>query len=104
MLYHVNKEGPVVFDVSRRGRLAQCGVSLLTAAQPLSSAPSASRVRRTGAAHRISKGAFRNTDTVELQGLELDDPWGPFRPKPFYDTVTSRDRGSKLILLTSHWS
>ena len=94
MLYHVNKEGPVVFDVSRRGRLAQCGVSLLTAAQPLSSAPSASRVRR----------AFRNTGTVELQGLELDDPWGPFHPKPFYDTVTSRDRGSKLILLTSHWS
>lgn len=20
-------------------------------------------------------------------GLELDDPWGPFQPKPFYDSV-----------------
>jgi len=20
-------------------------------------------------------------------GLELDDPWGPFQPKPFYDSM-----------------
>ena len=21
------------------------------------------------------------------RGLELDDPWGPFQPKPFYDSM-----------------
>ena len=25
------------------------------------------------------------------RGLELDDPWSPFQPKPFYDTMIPRD-------------
>jgi len=24
-------------------------------------------------------------------GLELDDPWSPFQPKPFYDTMIPQD-------------
>ena len=25
---------------------------------------------------------------LQQEGLELDDPWHPFQPKPFYDSMT----------------
>jgi len=30
---------------------------------------------------------WRSVALTVAEWLELDDPWGPFQPKPFYDSI-----------------
>jgi len=47
----------------------------------------------------VSPGSARDSKICG-RGLELDDPWGPFHPKPFYDSMIRMDKISMRIKTT----